>query len=75
MMVAEPTAAAWTGRPDIQGVLFGLVFGSPDPAEDRPEETPAATGPEYYYDFAPAESCYCHIDPPCSYCTEQTEEP
>jgi hypothetical protein len=47
--------SSWTGRPDIRGALFGLLFDSPDPtADDTPEPPPAPVGREYGFGNYPA---------------------
>lgn len=70
------SSASFMPRPDIHGTLLGL-FGFAAATVDEPEEVEAAPVKPEYDDrgaFEPAESCYCHIDPPCSYCVEHPEE-
>lgn len=72
-----PSSVSFGRRPDIHGTILGLIgfTGAPMDVPEEPEVAPVKLEPEYDFGsaFAPAESCYCHIDPPCSCCVDHPE--
>lgn len=72
----DSPSASFDRRPDIHGSLLGLFGFMADPVVDDEPAPVAPVKPEYdeRFAFETADSCSCHIDPPCSYCTSRDEE-